>query len=99
MANARLQGLQEDVLRGSDTNYSIALSCFFVRLSPHPSAQTVLIKSEMLRADHLHRLLHSWNAARQDDGPLDLHRLRRSDLEHLCLLSSCDTEPCRTLRL
>lgn len=27
---ARLQGLQEDVLDNSDTNYSIALVCFFI---------------------------------------------------------------------
>lgn len=32
-ANARLQGLQEEVLDGSDTNYSIALACFFVTVS------------------------------------------------------------------
>ena len=30
MANARLQGLQEQALEGKDTNYSIALSCFFI---------------------------------------------------------------------
>ncbi|KAJ7027053.1 hypothetical protein C8F04DRAFT_100053 [Mycena alexandri] len=30
LGNARLQGLQATALRGSDTNYSIALSCFFV---------------------------------------------------------------------
>ncbi|KAJ7730953.1 major facilitator superfamily domain-containing protein [Mycena olivaceomarginata] len=30
LGNARLQGLQATVLRGSDTNYSIALSCFFI---------------------------------------------------------------------
>ncbi|GAA5971279.1 hypothetical protein JCM11641_008292 [Rhodosporidiobolus odoratus] len=30
MGNARLQGLQDTVLRGSDTNYSIALSCFYI---------------------------------------------------------------------
>ncbi|GFZ45527.1 hypothetical protein JCM24511_03253 [Saitozyma sp. JCM 24511] len=30
LANARLQGLEETVLNNSDTNYSIALSCFFV---------------------------------------------------------------------
>lgn len=27
---ARLQGLEEEVLNGSDTNYSIALVCFFI---------------------------------------------------------------------
>ena len=27
---ARLQGLQQEVLEGSDTNYSIALVCFFI---------------------------------------------------------------------
>lgn len=27
---ARLQGLQDEVLNGSDTNYSIALVCFFI---------------------------------------------------------------------
>lgn len=30
LANARLQGLESGVLNGSDTNYSIALSCFFI---------------------------------------------------------------------
>ncbi|KAJ7662827.1 major facilitator superfamily domain-containing protein [Mycena polygramma] len=30
LGNARLQGLQATVLRGSDTNYSLALSCFFI---------------------------------------------------------------------
>ncbi|KAJ7155237.1 major facilitator superfamily domain-containing protein [Mycena filopes] len=30
LGNARLQGLQATVLNGSDTNYSIALSCFFI---------------------------------------------------------------------
>ncbi|KAJ7917718.1 major facilitator superfamily domain-containing protein [Mycena leptocephala] len=30
LGNARLQGLQATVLRGSDTNYSVALSCFFI---------------------------------------------------------------------
>ncbi|KAJ6568478.1 major facilitator superfamily domain-containing protein [Mycena capillaripes] len=30
LGNARLQGLQATALRGSDTNYSIALSCFFI---------------------------------------------------------------------
>jgi hypothetical protein len=30
MANARLQGLQEEVLDDKDTYYSIALSCFFI---------------------------------------------------------------------
>lgn len=30
LGNARLQGLEATVLRGSDTNYSIALSCFFI---------------------------------------------------------------------
>ncbi|KAJ7176139.1 major facilitator superfamily domain-containing protein [Mycena crocata] len=30
LGNARLQGLQETVLRDSDTNYSLALSCFFI---------------------------------------------------------------------
>lgn len=30
LANARLQGLQKEVLNNSDTNYSIALVCFFI---------------------------------------------------------------------
>ncbi|BGP13076.1 hypothetical protein JCM10213v2_000995 [Rhodosporidiobolus nylandii] len=30
MGNSRLLGLQETVLRGSDTGYSIALSCFYI---------------------------------------------------------------------
>ncbi|ORX37396.1 major facilitator superfamily domain-containing protein [Kockovaella imperatae] len=30
LGNARLQGLEAQVLNGSDTNYSIALSCFFI---------------------------------------------------------------------
>ncbi|GAA5861871.1 hypothetical protein JCM1840_006860 [Sporobolomyces johnsonii] len=30
LGNARLQGLESTVLGGSDTNYSIALSCFFI---------------------------------------------------------------------
>ncbi|KAJ7342937.1 major facilitator superfamily domain-containing protein [Mycena albidolilacea] len=30
LGNARLQGLQATVLRGSDTNYSLALSCFYI---------------------------------------------------------------------
>ncbi|KAJ7506104.1 major facilitator superfamily domain-containing protein [Mycena galericulata] len=30
LGNARLQGLEATVLRGSDTNYSLALSCFFI---------------------------------------------------------------------
>ncbi|KAJ7675567.1 major facilitator superfamily domain-containing protein [Mycena rosella] len=30
LGNARLQGLQATVLNGSDTNYSLALSCFFI---------------------------------------------------------------------
>ncbi|KIR52877.1 high-affinity nicotinic acid transporter [Cryptococcus gattii Ru294] len=30
LANARLQGLQTELLEGKDTNYSIALCCFFV---------------------------------------------------------------------
>ena len=30
LGNARLQGLQATVLDGSDTNYSLALSCFYI---------------------------------------------------------------------
>lgn len=30
LGNARLQGVQATVLNGSDTNYSVALSCFFI---------------------------------------------------------------------
>lgn len=30
LGNARLQGLQAEILHGSDTKYSIALSCFFI---------------------------------------------------------------------
>ncbi|KAL8291700.1 hypothetical protein RQP46_001958 [Phenoliferia psychrophenolica] len=30
LGNARLQGLQATVLEGSDTNYSLALSCFYI---------------------------------------------------------------------
>lgn len=30
IANARLMGIEEDILNGNDTNYAIALSCFYI---------------------------------------------------------------------
>jgi hypothetical protein len=31
LGNARLQGLESTVLKGSDANYSLALACFYIR--------------------------------------------------------------------
>ncbi|OXG87344.1 hypothetical protein C346_03237 [Cryptococcus neoformans D17-1] len=44
IANARLQGLQDEVLDGSDTNYSIALACFFVTYIVFSIPGTLLAK-------------------------------------------------------
>lgn len=45
LGNARLQGLQEEVLRGSDTAYSIALSCFFITYIVFSIPGTLLAKA------------------------------------------------------
>lgn len=45
MGNARLQGLQAEVLNGSDTKYSIALSCFFITYIVFSIPGTLLAKA------------------------------------------------------
>ncbi|ORY82359.1 major facilitator superfamily domain-containing protein [Leucosporidium creatinivorum] len=45
LGNARLQGLQAEVLEGSDTNYSIALSCFFITYITFSIPGTLLAKA------------------------------------------------------
>ncbi|KAM0751708.1 MFS general substrate transporter [Meredithblackwellia eburnea MCA 4105] len=45
LANARLQGLESTVLGGSDTNYSIALSCFFITYIVFSIPGTLLAKA------------------------------------------------------
>ncbi|WVO16886.1 hypothetical protein L204_104572 [Cryptococcus depauperatus] len=44
LANARLQGLQEQVLDGKDNNYSIALCCFFITYIVFSVPGTLLAK-------------------------------------------------------
>ncbi|OWZ39201.1 high-affinity nicotinic acid transporter [Cryptococcus neoformans C23] len=44
LANARLQGLQEELLDGEDRNYSIALCCFFVTYIVFSVPGTLLAK-------------------------------------------------------
>ncbi|KAI9638179.1 major facilitator superfamily domain-containing protein [Dioszegia hungarica] len=44
LANARLQGLQEQTLNNSDTNYSIALVCFFITYIVFSIPGTLLAK-------------------------------------------------------
>ena len=45
MGNARLLGLEASVLEGSDTNYSIALSCFFITYIIFSIPGTLLAKA------------------------------------------------------
>ncbi|KAJ7225131.1 major facilitator superfamily domain-containing protein [Mycena haematopus] len=45
LGNARLQGLQATVLRGSDTNYSLALSTFFITYIVFSVPGTLLAKA------------------------------------------------------
>jgi hypothetical protein len=102
LGNARLQGLQEEVLRGSDTGYSIALSCFFITYIVFSIPGTLLAK-----AVDPSRYLHSPSASSHAHtsmltlgGPSrQIYRIRRPYLVHRRDLPGGDDKPRRPLRL
>jgi hypothetical protein len=96
-ANARLQGLQEEVLDGSDNNYSIALSCFFITYIVFSVSRPSVERG--MAVVHLTDILDPRYTSCQGSPAQQVHRSGSHDLVHCSYLSSRRHEPRRIVHL